>query len=297
MAFCRSANSVGGVSVASPCRCRRSTRWGTCTDSARSPPQFARLLDELHLPQPQWWLPGGWPDHPPPSFWVKAAFSTAGAGVRHAHSRVQGEEFAEALGTDGMPVLFQAAAPGEYGQVQSLFDHGRMVAAHTCVGTGIGVGGSAAARLSVDHPEARDAARMIGAALEWHGGLTLDYLHVDGHPQIIECNPRTVEPGTAAASGVNLPLLTLAIIRGEPLPQRCLIGTPGVRSHSSLALALGAAATSRRAAVRAPPLGVTLARILANPRSTTRIAAAAVSQYAVTPDLIGCVRKTAQRPS
>jgi len=34
--------------------------------------------------------------------------------------------------------------------------------------------------------------------LDWHGGLTIDYLHVDGHPRLVEGNPRTVEPGNAA---------------------------------------------------------------------------------------------------
>ena len=39
----------------------------------------------------------------------------------------------------------------------------------------------------------------------WHGGMTLDYLHENGTPQYIECNPRTVEPGNAPApSGVKI---------------------------------------------------------------------------------------------
>ena len=66
----------------------------------------------------------------------------------------------------------------------------RLVAAHPSVGIGAGAGGSAAARLSVDHPAARDYAARVGAHLRWHGGLTLDYFHIDGQPQFIECNPR-----------------------------------------------------------------------------------------------------------
>jgi hypothetical protein len=39
-------------------------------------------------------------------------------------------------------------------------------------------------------------------------------VHEDGEPVFIECNPRTVEPGNAAASGVNLPLLSIALAAG-----------------------------------------------------------------------------------
>ena len=85
--------------------------------------------------------------------------------------------------------------------MQALFDHGRLVAAHTSVQAGQGMGGSAAARLSVDHPRARFWAAAVGEKLAWHGGLTMDYFHQDGEPVFIECNPRTVEPGNAAASG------------------------------------------------------------------------------------------------
>ena len=65
--------------------------------------------------------------------------------------------------------------------------------------------GAAAARLSTDHPAAREHAARLGEHLRWHGGMTLDYFHVHGQPQFIECNPRTVEPGNAARAGVNLP--------------------------------------------------------------------------------------------
>src|SRR5262249_56827394 len=113
--------------------------------------------------------------------------------------------------------IAQARAPGQYGQVQALFDHGRLVAAHTSVQAGRGIGGSAAARLSVDHPSARFWAAAVGEKLGWHGGLTMDYFHQDGEPVFIECNPRTVEPGNAAANGGNPPLFRLG-----PAPRRAL---------------------------------------------------------------------------
>ena len=76
---------------------------------------------------------------------------------------------------------------------------------------GTGIGPSAAARLSVDHPFPRRHIATLGEALAWHGGLTLDYLHEQGAPQYIECNPRTVEPANAAASGVNIPDLQVRL--------------------------------------------------------------------------------------
>ena len=82
--------------------------------------------------------------------------------------------------------------------MQALFDDGRLVAAHTSVQADQGMGGSAAARLSVDHPRARSWAGAVGEKLAWHGGLTMDYFHQDGEPAFIECNPRTVEPGNPA---------------------------------------------------------------------------------------------------
>jgi hypothetical protein len=289
-------------------------------DRVQSKIAFARLLDELGLPQPRWWLPDQPPADAPGQVWVKAAFGTAGRGVRHVGTAQEAGRLAAQLAAAGSPAMCQENAPGQYGQAQAVFDHGRMVAVHTAVTVGPGVGGSAAARLSVDHRLARDAVERIGAALTWHGGLTIDYLHQEGRPQIIECNPRMVEPANAAAAGVNLPRLLIDLTAGR-LPQgRCLIGRPGVRTHSSLALALGAAAGtgSRRAVLRAlrvdggptspaevltplrfdPPSGVPLAvavaRALARPSRTDHLAGDAVGRYAITPANVATVRAAAR---
>jgi hypothetical protein len=83
---------------------------------------------------------------------------------------------------------------------------------------------------------------LLGDALTWHGGLTLDYLHRRGQPSYIECNPRTVEPGNAAASGVNLPQLQLGLTNGAQPGSPPRIGASGVRTHGTIVLVLGAAA-------------------------------------------------------
>lgn len=286
--------------------------------------EFATLCDELGIPQPQWWRSDQRPAKVPYPHWVKASYGTAGRAVRRVDSPARERAAVRELSLAGGAVMGQAPAAGEYGQVQALFDGGRLVAAHTSVTAGAGAGGSAAARLSVDHPAARDYAARLGAHLRWHGGLTLDYFHVDGQPQFIECNPRTVEPGNAARAGVDLPRLTIALSRGEPLPGHPITGRPGVRTRSALALAVGAAERTRsRAAVlgvlrdcalrrgqagsevltpvlRDPPsilpLAAGAARLLASPGSAAALAAGAVRAYSISPGAIARVRAAAPGP-
>jgi hypothetical protein len=162
-------------------------------------------LDETGLPQPMWRLVECEDDLDALGFpvWVKASFSTAGRGVRRAHDHQEAFSAWTELTASGIgEVMIQEPACGTYAQVQGLFDRGRLLAAAVSEKLGLGAGGSAAARLSVDHPLAVDALALLGEHLNWHGGIDLDYFHQDGVPQFIECNPRIVEPGNAAAAGV-----------------------------------------------------------------------------------------------
>jgi len=295
----------------------------TSFERVQSKIEFARLLDELGLPQPAWRLVNSHADLEDLSFpyWLKAAFSTAGRGVRQVIDRqTRDRAEGELLNRSADPVMAQQPASGQYGQVQGLFDRGRLVAAHTSVQTGTGIGPSAAARVSVDHPIARRHIAVLGQALAWHGGLTLDYLHEQGEPSYIECNPRTVEPGNAAASGVNLPDLQVRLTMGERIPPPLETGRAGVRTHGTIALVLGAAAYAgtRRAVIaelgraierrgcyrgsaeqltpvlRDPPsvaaFAFVAARALASPRGATETAAETVARYSVAADTIEAVR-------
>jgi len=296
-------------------------------DRVQSKIEFARLLDELRLPQPRWRLivdRGDLKDLQFP-YWLKSAFSTAGRGVRLvSDERSQAQAERELLEATDAPVMAQEPASGQYAQVQGLFDRGRLVAAHTSVQTGTGIGPSAAARLSVDHPIPRAHIGTLGEALAWHGGLTLDYLHEQGVPSYIECNPRTVEPGNAAASGVNLPELQVRLTAGEHLPSPARIGVADVRTHGTIALVLGAAAYrgTRRAVVaelaraaarrgcyhksaeqltcvlRDPPSAAAAAFIigqaLASPRRATDLAGKAVARYSITPRTIDTLAAATQ---
>ena len=280
-----------------------------------------RLLDVVGMPQPAWSVVATAADARRVELpcWLKASFSTAGRGVRYVSSPGRAARAYDELAAAG-PVLAQQPATGTYAQVAGLFSHGRLVAVHTSELAGTGAGGSAAARVSVDHPQPRAHIEQLGRHLGWHGGLTLDYLHWNGTPQYIEANARTVEPGNAAASGVNLPALTIAISRGDSLPGTPVIGRPGVRTHSSLALMLGAAerSGSRAAALRALvtglgrlgglrdsrevltplpadppsliPVAVVASQLLLRPGRAQALATGAVRDYAVPPAAVGLVR-------
>ena len=283
---------------------------------------FAELLDELDVPQPTW-RPiatgdaGATGDATPPDlplpFWVKADFGTAGRSTRRVHDAETFRRAMAALSASGARLMAQAEAPGTYGQVAGLFDQGRLVASHTTVQTGVGAGNSAAARLSVDFPLARTHLALVGERIGWHGPLTLDFMHVDGRPRYLECNPRMIEPGNAERAGVNFPALLMELSRGVSFDRPPLVGAPGVRTRSRQALLLGAAERcgTRRAVfealvrpapgievltpVRADPpsimpLAAVAARLLPNPRSVAAITADAVGAYSVEPAAIERIR-------
>ncbi len=281
--------------------------------------EFARLLDEAGLPQPKWQVvdvPGkltGWAT----PFYLKTSFSTAGSGVRKVTNSLDATRAWESLHSaeHGGPIMVQAAADGEYAQVQALFDRGRLVAVHTSTQTAVGIGPSAAGRVGIDHAFARHDVAVLGNRLRWHGGLTLDYMFRGEDHLYIECNPRTVEPGNAAASGVNLPELQLALSREEEIAG-LRVGRPGVRTHSSLAVLLGTAAyvKTRKAVLgefvrliahRGPykgsrdcltpvphdlpslvPLAIVAARALLSPPLAVRLAGETVTRYSMTADAI-----------
>ncbi len=276
---------------------------------------FAELLDELSMPQPRWRSVASRDDLAdfPFPYWLKAPFSTAGQGVREVRDASSRDAALRALLVGGQPVMAQQPAVGQYGQVQGLFDRGRLVAVHTSVQRAAGMGGSAAARLSVDHATPREQLAVLGQALAWHGGITLDYLHQDGSPQYIECNPRTVEPANAAASGVNIPELQIRVTLGQEVRPAPRVGRPNVRTHGTIALLLGSASRggSRRSllaemgasithrrlyehsaeqltpVLRDPkslaPAAFVAARLLVSPQRAQDIAGQAVASYSVDP--------------
>lgn len=290
-------------------------------DRVQSKIAFAQTLDELGLPQPQWCPIHEEGDLAALGFpvWVKAAYSTAGRGVRAAHDLGEARTAWTQLSGPG-GVMIQCRAPGSYAQVQGVFSHGRLIGAAMSKLLATGVGGSAAARVSVNHPRAAAALKTLGTHLNWHGGIDLDYFHVGGEPQFIECNPHTVEPGNAFLAGVNLPEMLLDVATGADVPDVERATRAGVRTRSTMAIALGTAeeVSTRRAVLGSvvaaithrPPLDHTtemltpmcrdplslfpfvfaVGSVLASPRRITRLAGDTVSDYGVTTAEIDIVR-------
>lgn len=195
-------------------------------EQVQSKAALAALLARLQIPQPATEVVGSADDfvrerqYP---FFVKTSFGTASAGVWRVddvsarNALCRDLEQREAFG-DG--VVVQAAAKGPLERVQAVFDGGRLVAAHIYRQVAAGPGGGDVLKRSVRRPEVRDFVGKIGAALVWHGALSLDYILEDetGAPLFFDANPRLVEPMNAWFSGVDLPGALLRVSLGEAPP-------------------------------------------------------------------------------
>ncbi|MFV0414632.1 MAG: ATP-grasp domain-containing protein [Oscillospiraceae bacterium] len=285
--------------------------------------EFARLLDVLGIPQPAWQpVVAGQSIRLPFPFWVKSEYGTAGQSVyKVSNTRQLTAAMASLPFTAGTLLLAQANAEGQYGQVQALFDEGKMVAVHTSVQTGTGVGNSAAARQSVNFPATRRHIQMVGEYLCWQGPITIDFIHRGGQPLYIECNPRMVEPANAERAGVNFPHLLVQLTTGAHFGGPPQVGAPGVNTHSLQALLLGCAAQTgtRRAVLQTMlhfafgknsaevltplwqdfpsiiPLAVVFTALLISPRNAGKFAHSAIKAYAVLPKTIEKLRNQAAR--
>lgn len=208
---------------------------------------FAYLLDQLAIPQPKWCLyqeRKEWSTYP---CWIKADFSTAGRGVLRVESYEEMNQGIYFFANKGMEeLMIQENIDGDYGQVQAMFKNGRLVAIHSNLKNGSGVGGSAAARISIDSALFVEPVRKIGQAIEWSGGITFDFIKNENGFYFIECNPRMVEPGNAAAAGINFPKLLIDLTLSEPDLPYVLMGRSGIKTHSTLGLLMGCAEKTRK---------------------------------------------------
>jgi biotin carboxylase len=296
---------------------------------------FTRLLDALALPQPAWRIARRRDELAglETPCYLKLAYGTAGRGVWHVRdpaeaAAVIGRLDADGLLTGGREILVQQPAAGTLCVVQSVFQHGRLVAAHTYQARGLGVGGSAWARVGVAHPAALAHLARLGAHLRWHGALMLDYLYDDatGRVAFIEANPRLGETFNATRSGVNLAARLVEVSLGCDVPTRPP-GRVGVRTHSVLnrLLALGQAGATRSqllaelADARAGrgiykdsaddvtrprddppsviPVVVTLAQLLRDPHKADRIVRRAVNDYGLTEATVRAIEQMPADPA
>lgn len=223
----------------------------------QSKAEFVRLLTELKLGQPATELVRrrqdleSWTVYP---CFVKLAYGTAGRGVWHVRDSAEMRPLAAQLQNCGhldnsSEILIQKPAQGSFCVIQSVFQHGQLVAAHSYQARALGVGGSAWARIGVDHPEARQDLARLGEHLGWHGALHLEYLHdpVTDTALYVDANPRIGETMNATLSGVNFCQLLLQVSLDECALPASPSGS-GIRTHSFMMslLALAQQHASRR---------------------------------------------------
>jgi len=282
---------------------------------------FAKLADEIGIPQPRWerLRPGVSLGLQFPC-WLKADYGTAGRSVYKLNCPEEIVKGVTALSPDGGGLMLQEHTEGRYGQVQAVFDRGSLIGVHTSLQCGVGAGGSSATRVSVDVPQIIEHIRRLGTHIDWHGGLTLDFIEHDGSPFYLECNARMVEPGNAALAGVNFPELLMGLAAGEA-PEKLLVGKPGVKTHSTMGLLLGTAekTKSRKAVMRlflqslrskgvfegstevltpwkkdprsSIPMLAVLLQLLLRPGKADKLATLAVENYCVLPQTIQRLRR------
>lgn len=215
----------------------------------------ADTLRELGLPQP----PSAVADSESallradlPTF-VKVPIGTASNGVYQVVDRAGLARVAADLSARGVfghgGVLLQDPVAGPVVMVQSVFDHGRLVAWHTNLRTREGSSGGASGKRSIAEPAIGGHLARLGGALQWHGALSLDAVLAPDGPRYVDVNPRLVEPGNAYRSGLDLVAILVRISVGErpdPVPP----GRPGVATHQLLQALLATAGRGRAATLR-----------------------------------------------
>lgn len=227
-------------------------------DRMQDKAKFVRLLDELGLPYPatkivstRKQLQGGW-EYP---CYLKLAHGTAGNAVARLQHADDMRRMADHLEREGAfdgdgEALVQQPAVGALAVIQAVFQRGRLVGSHCTQGLVQGVGGAPVSRISVAHPAVVEDIRRLGAHLQWHGPLFVEYFHDEssGGIQYLEANPRIGETLNATICGVDLCEQVIRVSLDEPV-EPLPSGRIGIRSHQAMTLLLAAAlqgATRRR---------------------------------------------------
>lgn len=223
--------------------------------------EFTRVLQSLNLPTPETSIATGAGDlrhnwkYP---FYLKLAHSTAGAGVFHIVDEQELTQRVDELVAEGRiapttEILIQQPAKGTQATAQAVFDRGKMVGIHMFDARQLGVGGMSAARIGANHAIVRQHVQQLGASLDWHGAMFIDYFYdyETNQPEYIECNPRIGETVNAWLSGANLCEQLVQVSLGnpvEPLP----ISEPGTRTQSFMMILISKAfhGESRRGLLR-----------------------------------------------
>ena len=207
--------------------------------------RFADLLTRLDVPQPLTRIIGGTADIPLREFpyILKRPMSTASRSVQIVRDSADADAARTSMAGPG-ELLVQELIDGPVEHAQAVFDHGRFVAMHCYRRILLGAGGGEALKESVHRPSVRVEVEKIGAALDWHGAYSFDYLWKDDTPYFVDSNPRLVEPMAAQFAGLDILAALIAVSRGEK-PAELPPSKPGVRTRLSLQALLGKAQQTR----------------------------------------------------
>jgi membrane protein DedA with SNARE-associated domain len=258
---------------------------------------------------------------------IKRAIGTASAGIHYVSDRATLARIAEELDVaeafaDG-GLLVQQPVGGPLVMVQAVYAGSELTAWHANMRVREGARGSASGKGSIRPPTIEFDLVRLGAALNWHGALSLDAVLTDEGPRYIDVNPRPVEPGNAWRSGVDLVEALLCVALGQPAPATS--ARPQVNTHQLIPalLALGERGSRRRAILgelstaarrggpyrgsseeltplrrdlqAAIPTAAISAALLVSPRLWRALASSAVENYALTPQAWRAIRWT-RRP-
>jgi predicted ATP-grasp superfamily ATP-dependent carboligase len=206
--------------------------------------EFSRVLALLDLPQPETRLVSnvqelrGFEGFPAV---VKASIGTASRGVWVVSDRTELQKALEEVrNTFFGELVVQKFIRGPVEHAQAVFAKGRLVAMHAYRQILRGAGGGPAIKDSVQRPVVRSHLARIGAFLNWHGALSVDYVleETSDLPHYIDCNPRLVEPVNGLCAGVDLTDLVVRISLGEEPPEAAP-GREKVRTHLAIQVLFG----------------------------------------------------------
>lgn len=208
---------------------------------------FSALLADLGLPQPATAFAASVQEVRETArfpFVLKAAIGTASRGTWTIANPAELETALAALQCSRAfddAVLVQEFVAGPVEHAQAVFCRGRLVAMHAYRQVARGAGGGPAMKEGVSRPVVRAQLAEIGAHLDWHGALSVDYMAgARETPLYIDCNPRLVEPINALLSGVDLTDLLVRVSLGE-VPAEQPEARAGVHTHIALQALLGRA--------------------------------------------------------
>ena len=227
--------------------------------TAHAKADFSRLLQELELPQPSMRLittPGELQAIERFPCVIKTSIGTASRGTWIVHDQAELEPVlrelrqADAFSDE---ILVQDFVPGVVEHAQAVFARDSLLASHAYRQLAAGAGGGDARKQSVRRPLVHEHLARIGARLEWHGALSVDYIWQEEKdtPLYIDCNPRLVEPMNAFWSGLDLTQLLIEVSRGQA-PPPAAHSRAGIRTHLAMQALLGCAmrSESRREVLR-----------------------------------------------